>query len=332
MLCFTSITLLKEDAFQLHGDWLHNCKVVRSFVKACILSLVLVKEANDELYWLELYVVRQYFVTVCLRFRQWAEKRVQQVKGLGAEVKQLDEALESLRRELRRFWSAEELSIAQASLVASNWLVMTIIHPVFAALASTFVLSEIGPDEKRSAFAKHVKRHDTGTKWAKETEPLRPSVVVMSFSSCIVGTSAARWRLAKARPSQAESPFERQERMTRAAGMDHRTQRVLKTAREAQWLFSVHSETNNGLEWPERERAAREAVVRELGMPQDALLHDHPEEKWLTLRSATLLPCSQCASCRIKYPSVEQVVPNSSVPSDQQSLRSELESALQLMR
>lgn len=290
---------------------IRECEVMQCFVEACTLSLMLVEEINPTLYTLELYVVRQYFVVVALRFEQCVKERVE-MHGKSCprthEVLQgLRACLDDLGALLAEFWPMEELSIHHAPTVAKNWLVMTMFQPVFAALASTFDPATID-HEHQNAFAMHVQRSEVGKAWYKKTHAFRPSAILMGFTDGMVGTSKVRWQNGgKEGPARRKrrSIFESWDEEVREAGMAEQARELLRRVRETLAPLSVRNEPPTEMSWEETLAAGSAALTADC-----AALQVCRGKVWLTVDGAALAAFGQCPACRIKYAQVQLLVPN----------------------
>ena len=251
-----------DDFCSCADELLRQCEIVRSFVEACTLSLELVHGIEQALYALELYVVRQYYVVVCRRFYEWAMERQRNFDAkpeAERALRLLDAALGTLRAVLEKFWRAEELDAQQARCVAERWLVMTIFHPVFAALASTFDLATADA-ANALAFEQHVRRTAVGRAWFDKTRALRPSAILMNFTDGMIGTSAARWQTGARRGKHTFSRFERWDKQVRAAGIAEEAHRLFAATREALLPLSVHHEPRSTRRWSETQAAGVAAL------------------------------------------------------------------------
>ena len=225
------IITFSETLHPTYEELAEQCDIVCSFVHACQLSLNLVLKEDPAWYPLELCIVRQYVVVVCLRFYDWAQRRPgnsRDERNLKSSLEKLGSALKDVRKVLQPwFRTAGELDIQRAPEIAQEWLVMTIFHPVIAALAHRFQTASpqaAGPQ----AFLEHVQSTETGRDWMAATQRLRPRAMLMNFTDRVVGKSVARWQ----GRSKEVSPFELWEKRGRAGGMGE-TRKLLEKARDA---------------------------------------------------------------------------------------------------
>ena len=281
---------------------MRQCNIVRSFVDASGASLELVHEIERTLYALELYVVQQYYIAVCLRFYEWAkEPKRTHTSETEAALESLEAALERLHARLAKFWSAEELSAERAVSITSRWVVLTIFHPVFAAFSSTSDLTKAGSTTPNT-FAQYVGQTELGNEWYKATEALRPAAIVMDFTDGIVGTSVARWQTKVGQ--RKKSHFEMLEKQVRTSGIAAPARVLLAETREKLFDYSI-------LEMPWGETLAKGSAAMQGEQGQPSAFSQHCRGKsWLTVRGAELHHLDQCSACRIKYADVQLPVPN----------------------
>ena len=289
-----------------------HCEIVQSFVHACQLSLQLIDQIEPRLLPLELYIVRQYFVVVCLRFAAWAKERGSFIgadgKALRNSLDNLDKELQNLEGILLEHWTSEDLSLQVASVVVEEWVVMTVFHHVLVALASTFDLPSASAADD-NAFETHVLDTPTGRRWAEATSALRPTAMLINFTDQLVATSVAHWRIGEEEQAKKSrlQPFETLEKEVRRAGMAAETRVLLGKARGALQLFSVHNKPP--LPWSESFVKGSAELAKEQGHP--TIFSKHCAGKtWLTVRGGSLQNFDQCPACRIKYADVHLPVPN----------------------
>ena len=199
-----------------------HCSAVTGFARACRLSLELIQLVAPAFYDIELRVMRQYFVMVCQRCREWLagyEKDITigSFDSFQGAVAKMDDEIGEVRKILEHHFPLSSLLAGAAPDLAKMWISMNIFHPVFAALASRFNLE--------FSFKEHIEAYEHGVAWLDATKHFRPSAIIIDPSSQVVGiTYARRNRL---------SYFQSWEKTTRDAAIKVSTRQLCVSARSA---------------------------------------------------------------------------------------------------
>ena len=214
-----------------------QCMIIKDSGVACVSSLKLLEALELTLYKVGLSIVRQYYVIVCLRFQSWAKEQVIRQPEAREAWETLEAQLVKVERELRKEWSAEELTEAQADSIAKKWTLFTVFHVVFAALAPG-----INPKTGEHAYIReeHGELYEA---WLHATASLRPAAILLNFTDQLVATSAAHWRKGNAgNPGRKQFRLlESWEKKLSGQGIAGDVQSLLTEARIAMLPFSVHS-------------------------------------------------------------------------------------------
>ena len=247
-----------------------------------------------EYYYTELLVVRQYFVVVCQRCREWLAgyERSITAEEFHKGIEDADGAIREIYEILKQRLPARTLLPNAAPERARECIPKTIFHPVIAALSSRY--------DWKTEFRKYVESYEPGHDWLNATKLFRPRAFTIdaSTNSAVVGATFARWKKLKS--------FEDWEKAARDAALTVPTRQLFAQARSAlgpvvEAKLSKKAGIAGGISAIEREGLRK-------------VFAQHCEgRQWLSL-NLDLQHLDPCATCQVLFCDVELIQPKADEP------------------